>query len=141
MRKCKGQKSDQQNEKVLLSDAKRLFNGGRLALARQIERNERLRKEKKGKSTDQANEKRADQLEAEGISQIFHIPFAEKLCRKNARARNKAEDRKIEDGKVVTFMEKFPLKGYFEDEVYLAPIYSHVWKAKKPVKISVELNK
>ena len=45
------------------------------------------------------------------------------------------------DGKVVTFMEKFPLKGYFEDEVYLAPIYSHVWKAKEPVKISVELNK
>ena len=38
-------------------------------------------------------------------------------------------------------MEKFPLKGYFEDEVYLAPIYSHVWKAKEPVKISVELNK
>lgn len=39
-----------------------------------------------------------------------------------------------------TFIWKFPLKGYYEDEVYLVPDYSHVWKAKKPVKISVKLN-
>ena len=39
------------------------------------------------------------------------------------------------------FILKFPLKGYYEDEVYLVPDYSHVWKAKKPVKISVKLNK
>jgi len=38
------------------------------------------------------------------------------------------------------FILKFPLKGYYEDEAYLVPDYSHVWKAKKPVKISVKLN-
>ena len=38
-----------------------------------------------------------------------------------------------------SFIMKFPLKCYYEDEVYLAPDYSHIWKAKKPVKISIKV--
>lgn len=42
-------------------------------------------------------------------------------------------------GQVTTFIEKLPLKGYFEDEVYMAPSYSYVWTAEQPVKITIEI--
>lgn len=35
------------------------------------------------------------------------------------------------------FVQSFPLKGYYQDEVWLAPWYSHVWTAEKPISIRI----
>lgn len=36
------------------------------------------------------------------------------------------------------FGESFPLVGYYEDEVWLKPQYSHVWLAENPIVITVQ---
>ena len=36
------------------------------------------------------------------------------------------------------FGEEFPLKNYFEDEVWLTPLYSHFWTPEEPVSIIVK---
>lgn len=36
------------------------------------------------------------------------------------------------------FVETFPLKGYYQDEAWLTPCYSHVWTAEKPISIQVQ---
>ncbi len=43
-----------------------------------------------------------------------------------------------EEGKITTFVQEFPLKGYQEDEVWLCPHYSHVWSAEEPLEIVVQ---
>lgn len=37
-----------------------------------------------------------------------------------------------------SFREAFPLKNYFDEEVWLCPQYSHVWTAEEPVTIVVQ---
>ena len=36
------------------------------------------------------------------------------------------------------FTEQFPLKGYYEDEVWLKPHYSHVWQAENEIVVVVQ---
>ena len=43
------------------------------------------------------------------------------------------------DGEVTSFIVKMPLKGYYKDEVWMSPAYSHVWTAEEPVEIMVDL--
>ncbi len=43
-----------------------------------------------------------------------------------------------EEGGYDYFIESFPLKGYFQEEVWLCPAYSHVWTADEPVRVLVQ---
>ena len=36
------------------------------------------------------------------------------------------------------FGESFPLVGYYADEVWLKPHYSHVWLAENPIVVTVQ---
>ena len=43
-----------------------------------------------------------------------------------------------EDGKMTFFYEEFPLMGFFGEEVWLSPLYSHHWTAEDPIVISIQ---
>lgn len=43
-----------------------------------------------------------------------------------------------EDGEVTSFIERFPLKNYPHDEVWLSPAYSHRWTAEKQIVLTVQ---
>jgi hypothetical protein len=43
-----------------------------------------------------------------------------------------------EDGKMTFCYEEFPLMGFFGEEVWLSPLYSHHWTAEDPIVISIQ---
>lgn len=82
---------------------------------------------------------RADYREPDHLHQVFSSKYFDaEGTEYNINSWTSTHGEANEDSEITYFVERFPLKGYFAEEVWLCPIYSHVWTAEEPIKVLVQ---
>lgn len=53
-------------------------------------------------------------------------------------SRTSSQEDSMDESEIGYIIEAVPLKDYYEDEVWVCPLYSHIWKAKEPVEVVIQ---
>lgn len=81
---------------------------------------------------------RGECRKGEAMYQIFgHQFFDAEGTAYEINARSTVLGEENENGETTYFLEKFPLRNYSDEEVWLSPLFSHTWTAEEEIRIAI----